>query len=139
MKTNQNRLTLIRSKYSDKQTEGTLYVIGQLGEILFSCVTLELPWRNNQVMISCIPKGVYKVVPRNSPKYGDHLHILDVPGRTLILIHQANYVDQLLGCIAVGESWSDINKDGLLDVTASVATKNRLLAYIQGLSSIEIK
>jgi hypothetical protein len=110
-----------------------------MGQILFRCVTVELPWKDNQVRISCIPAGTYKVVPRRSPKYGEHLHILDVPGRSLILIHQANYVHQLLGCIAVGQSRADLNGDGLQDITASVATKNKLLTYITGATSITIK
>ena len=96
----------------------------------WECRTLELPDRDNQLRISCIPEGEYWVEKRNSPKYGDHFHILDVPNRSYILIHNANYVRQLLGCIAVGLSHTDIDGDGLSDVTRSKSTMkdlNRIL------------
>lgn len=106
----------------DKQTIGILFVVDSLNRIIYSCSTLELPDFNNQKKISNIPVGVYKVVKRNSAKYGNHFHILDVPNRDYILIHQANYVRQLEGCIAVGNMFTDIDKDGLIDVANSVAT-----------------
>ncbi len=133
-----HKLILRRTKYSPEQTEGHLFVHDLRGNPVFECFTLELPWKDNIPHVSCIPVGEYKVVPRTSPKYGDHLHILDVPGRSLILIHQANYVDQLLGCIAVGRSRADLNGDGLQDITASVATKNDLLRFITGPTTIKI-
>ncbi len=125
-----NSLSMIRTSKSDRQITGELFVLDPNGQVLFQCYTLELPWRDNQRRISAIPEGRYPVVPRQSAKYGHHLHILDVPGRDLILIHQANYVTQLEGCIAVGRSWFDLNKDGLMDVTDSIKTKNRLLEFI---------
>lgn len=102
-----------------------------LGELLFDgkvlCKTLELPWMSNQRGKSCIPTAEYTVVRRVSPKYGEHFHLLDVPGRQWILIHPANYVSQLLGCIAVGKSHRDINGDGRKDLTSSVDTMKMLL------------
>jgi hypothetical protein len=68
------------------------------------------------------------MIHRNSPKYGDHLHIVDVPGRSYILIHPANFVSQLRGCIAVGEARMDINRDGLIDVTNSKKTMEKILS-----------
>lgn len=102
-----------------------------LGELLFDgkvlCKTLELPYMSNQRGKSCIPTGEYTVVRRVSPKYGEHFHLVDVPGRQWILIHPANYVSQLLGCIAVGKSHRDINGDGRKDLTSSVDTMKMLL------------
>lgn len=90
-------------------------------------VTLELPWKNNQNGISCIPKGTYCVVRRKNTKYGNHFHITGVPSRSYILIHNANYYYQLKGCVAVGKEHIDINKDGNIDVTDSVNTMKNLL------------
>ena len=102
-----------------------------LGELIYNGVTvaktLELAWNNNNNRISCIPTGTYKVVRRTTPKYGNHFHILNVPHRDFILIHNANYHYQLLGCIAVGKDHIDINKDGFLDVTESRGTMIKLL------------
>jgi len=133
-----NTLSIIRTDLRDTQTEGKLYVLDGGGKVIFTCETLELPWKKNQRKISCIPPGTYQVRPRVSPKYGLHLHILDVPDRDWILIHEANYVHQLQGCIAVGQSKQDLNGDGLKDVTASKLTKARLMEYIDGQTTLII-
>lgn len=105
-----------------------------LGELLFNgqevAKTLELAWNDNNNRISCIPTGIYKAVRRKSAKYGNHFHITNVPKRDFILIHNANYHYQLLGCIAVGKDHSDINKDGYLDVTQSKLTMQKLLKLL---------
>ena len=78
----------------------------------FSCHTLELPWRNNQCNISCIPAGEYKVEIRISPKYGYVYHIKEVPQRSYILFHSGNfagdkhkgYRTNVAGCIILGSN-----------------------------------
>lgn len=115
-------VVLKRFKYDDKQVLGTLHYKGK--EV---AKTLELAWNNNNPRASCIPKGNYKVIRRKSAKYGNHFHILDVPRRSYILIHHANYYWNLLGCVAVGKAHIDINNDGYLDVTSSKPTMTKLL------------
>lgn len=115
---------------SEFQTLGILTIYDKHNFPFWECRTLELPDLGNQSRISCIPDGKYEVIKRNSAKYGDHFHILDVPNRSYILIHNANYVRQLLGCCAVGLSHTDIDGDGLRDVTRSKSTMrdlNRIL------------
>ena len=112
------------------QTLGELAINDLNGVTLFSCKTLELPYKDNMKRKSCIPKGTYKVKKRSSLKYGSHFHIQDVPNRDFILIHNANYWFQLLGCIAVGENHVDINKDGKKDVTNSKVTMAKLNKYL---------
>lgn len=129
---------LTRNLDNGKQTQGELVVYEEALK-LFTCNTLELPWKNNTRKVSCIPKGVYKVLKRLSPKYGDHFHIQDVPNRDLILIHPANYVTDLLGCIAVGKDFVDLNKDGLKDVTSSTMTLKYLLAILPNEFELTIK
>jgi hypothetical protein len=82
------KATLTRT-YTPTQTLGEL-VIGN-----FKCKTLELAWKDNANKISCIPEGVYTVVPRHSAKYGRHLHITNVPGRSFVLIHWGNYAGSI--------------------------------------------
>ena len=110
----------------DKQINGILWVFDEEDEIVFHCFTLELPYKENKQQVSNIPYGEYDVKKRNSPKYGDHFHILDVPNREYILIHQGNYYNQTSGCVLVGDNLADINKDKVIDVTNSVATMKKL-------------
>ena len=64
--------------------------------------TLERPWKDNAPRISCIPPGTYPVTVVQSPKFKRQMiRLLDVPGRDGILIHNANHVEELQGCIAV--------------------------------------
>lgn len=133
-----NSLSLVRTDLMSQQTLGRLYVLDQNGQVLFDCVTLELPWKDNRRNISCIPPDRYRIRPRTSEKYGRHLHIIDVPGRDWILIHEANYFHQLRGCIAVGEEIREINGDGVPDITHSVRTKNSLIEFIQSETEIVI-
>lgn len=120
------------------QTLGILTIYDDHGFPFWECRTLELPDLNNQSRISCIPKGEYEVIKRNSAKYGDHFHILNVPNRSYILIHNANYVRQLLGCIAVGLSHTDIDGDGLRDVTRSKSTMKDLNRILPDSFKLEI-
>lgn len=134
-------LELLRLSDDGHQTLGVLYVI-EGNKILFECKTLELPYLNNKNKISCIPpttdkelvpKGKYKVTKRKT-KYSrfkyEHLLINDVPNRDYILIHGANYYTELLGCVAVGNKFKDINGDNLDDVLNSLNTLETLLTYI---------
>lgn len=123
---------------SPKQTIGELYVIAG-NEIISKCYTLELPWLANDRRISCIPAGEYQVVERQSPKYGKHWHLLNVPSRELILIHSGNYHTHTLGCILVGSHLADMNNDGLCDVANSAATMNKLRAILPTSFNIEIE
>jgi hypothetical protein len=67
----------------------------------FICYTIELPWRNNERGISCIPEGKYFIEKRYSPKFQWHLHVRGVPNRSLILFHPANdALRELNGCLA---------------------------------------
>ncbi|MBS4063482.1 MAG: hypothetical protein KGZ74_02935 [Chitinophagaceae bacterium] len=88
-------LQLLR-QYGERGTNGTLFLNGKK-----VCHTIELPWKNNAVRISCIPERTYRLQLRNSPRFGTHLLVKEVPGRSLILVHAANdALQELKGCIA---------------------------------------
>ena len=132
------RIEVLRTIDNGKQTNGVLYVVDE-DKILFECYTLELPWKDNQRRVSCIPEGEYKAIKHHSPKFGNSVWIQDVPNRSEILIHPANYVRQLLGCIAVGSDLKDIDSDGLEDTTNSRNTMDKLLSYLPKSFDIQIK
>lgn len=90
------------------------------------CKTLELPWKDNQRSISCIPEGKYLVTlsgpvlqddpnteedesggrhPRNYAHYIVH----KVPGRSGILIHRGKTPEWSKGCITVGGRFGNFN------------------------------
>lgn len=93
-----NELVLKRFCYHPK---GTLGVIEVEGEKFY---TIERPWLNNAPNVSCIPTGTYETGWRESPRFGETWHIKDVPDRTYILIHVANYPTDVMGCIGLGTS-----------------------------------
>jgi hypothetical protein len=65
------------------------------------CNTIELPWKNNETKVSCIPEGKYFIKKRYSRKFQWHLEVIDVKNRKLILFHPANNaVKEINGCIA---------------------------------------
>lgn len=126
-------------KHSDKQTIGTGYVFNESNGIKYTFCTLELPWKDNARRISCIPEGEYEVIKHVSPKFGKCLWVQDVPERSEILVHQSNFVRELLGCIATGKTHTDIDGDGLLDVTSSRQTMKELLEVLPDKFTLKIE
>tara|TARA_R100000365_G_C2724354_1_gene56054 strand:+ start:557 stop:997 length:441 start_codon:yes stop_codon:yes gene_type:complete len=122
---------LIRTYY-DNQTLGQLFVYRGVTELL-SLKTLELPWKNNEQGISCIPEGEYHVDHRFTKqsrfKY-PHFILQQVVNRSYILIHRGNYNTQIRGCILVGTDFKDINDDEVLDVNNSTKALNSLIEVI---------
>lgn len=145
-----NTLHLQRLVTSDSGTLGILRLHEgktPASRTLFHCCTLELPWQDNAVGTSCIPPGpdeaertylIRKCSPARSRFDYWHLHVLDVPGRTAIKMHAANYVYQLRGCIAVGERFALIDDDDQLDVTNSRRTLQRLVALCPNVTTLTV-
>lgn len=93
-----HELELIRDRQDDRATLGRLFVDGQ-----YLCFTLERPWLDNKRRVSCIPEGRYHGALQPSPRFKRTLpELLDVPGRSQILIHAGNTAHDTEGCILVG-------------------------------------
>jgi len=94
-------LLIIRDTFSKISTLGELFLNGER-----MADTLELPFKDNQRSISCIPEGDYKVRLRLARESAsrDYLHLLvqDVPNRDWILFHRGNSAKDTSGCILVG-------------------------------------
>ena len=130
-------INVIRT-YKEKQTIGIFSLLVE-GSVKVRGVTLELPWKDNKKDQSCIPEGVYDLEVYDSAKFGRCLHVLDVPGRDGVLIHAGNYTRDTHGCILPGSQFTDLDGDGLTDVTASKSTLSEIMLNISGTGKIIIK
>lgn len=109
------QLVLQRHCYGETETEGVLWLKHD-DEVH----TLERPWIDGvpggMPFESCVPDGEYDLIPHRRQN-GDEVYALrnpdchvyytkeergNKPGRYLILIHSANWVEQVVGCIAPG-------------------------------------
>lgn len=74
------------------------------------CVTLELPWVDNEHGKSCIPPGAYVAHRFPSPRRGYDVFELDgVPDRGDIELHIGNLPHDSEGCILLGTAFGQIN------------------------------
>lgn len=77
---------LVRTSSGDHGTLGVLVLPGR-GDPLH---VIEPPWRDNRRNRSCIPGGVYDVLPHLSPRFGRCLLVAAVRERSHILFHAGN-------------------------------------------------
>ena len=113
---------LITRTYFPEGTNGNLEYEGKL-----ICKTIELPWKENQKRVSCIPEGKYLLQKRYSNKFKWHIEIMNVTNRTTILFHPANNaIKELNGCIA---PVTKISGAGLGLMSRKAFTKLRTIVY----------
>lgn len=141
-------MILIRHAYLTDCTLGWLVLSG------LRLATLERPWipsavhRGGMPQVSCIPDGTYRLVAHEGPRFRNVWALvnptLDVhqfpsgPGRSAILIHSANRVQDLAGCIAVGLEHGRM--DGQHAVMRSASALSQLHAELGSrLPHIEIR
>ena len=136
-------LRIIRYKSNKNGTPGLLFLDGN-----YFCHTLELPWKNNQVMVSCIQAGKYKLIQRKESGKGydqkrlyigrplekimsnGMIEISDIPGRKWILIHSGNRISSVQGCVLVGDNC--IQTWAYYRVTSSRVAYDRLYPIVMG-------
>ena len=121
---------IVRQAFRDKQTLGELLVYKD-SQVIFKCDTLELPWKDNQHNISCVPTGAYNLKRYSSEKHTNVSSLPGIPNRSYILIHSGNYYTDIEGCILVGDGYEDINNDGIVDVVNSRDTLTKLKEALQ--------
>ncbi len=113
------------------------YLCDDNGNII--CVTCERAWTNNKPGVSCVPEGIYDLVPHTSPKHGK-CYALEAPTlgveiygpslRTHILFHKANKPSQLEGCIAPGRTIGVLDNEPA--VLSSGDAFDELMRYLGG-------
>lgn len=121
-------------KATIQRIEGLNVTKGVFRSGTFTCDTLELPWKDNQHNISCIPAGTYVCSVSHMGTMNIDAYLLaGVPNRGGIFIHPGNYafgkqVDTE-GCILIGNAFEDRNGDGTDDVVNSRATFAQFMSY----------
>ncbi|MGE4520642.1 MAG: DUF5675 family protein [Desulfobacteraceae bacterium] len=95
---------LIRLEESDQGTFGVLKIDKEM-----FCLTLEQDDEENMVNESSIPAQQYICRRVDSDKYGDTFEVTGVPGRSHILFHSGNFVENTKGCILLGSEFGQIN------------------------------
>ena len=108
---------------------------GTLGVLLIQkkifAVTLEPPDRLNKTNISHIPSGQYICDRQRSPRYGNTFLVRDVPGRSHILFHAGNVVEDTQGCILLGSTVGKLRSSARA-VLNSGATFTAYMAALEG-------
>ena len=132
-------LHLKRFLDNGNQTTGILKLCDSNGNTILIFDTLELPYRNNQRSISCIPSGTYVVKRKTSIRHGQCLSIEAVPGRSNVLIHKGNFNSDTKGCILIGNGFKDINFDEDLDLLNSRLAMKNLLNTLRTTTTIHIE
>jgi len=108
----------LQRSYFPLGVNGQIFINGQ-----FICHTIELPWRNNQRNISCIPEGVYLLGKGYNDNQSCYVEICNVPNRYNIKFVKAkNALKELDGNIApvskvIGEGMGLNSKRSLYKLT----------------------
>lgn len=110
---------------------GSIPGMGTYGRIHFGDTyvnTIEAPWNDNRPFVSCIPYGIYELVPFTSSKHGETYALQSADAgvwvsevdmkknlgqRFACILHSANVPGQLQGCIAAGNRfhwWASLKK-----------------------------
>ena len=145
-------LQLIRYKTSKNGTQGLLLINNR-----YLCHTLELPWLNNKVRVSCILAGRYKLIQRTTSSKGDKqkkptmadkqknlykgtplgeimsngmIEISGIPGRSMILIHKGNKITDIQGCVIIGDNI--YTTPSVSNVVASQRVYDRFYPLVMG-------
>ena len=127
-------LILERNKSTLHSTTGRLMLLDNKNNLIVQLQTLERPWIFNERKVSCIPTGTYLVKRHNSPKFGQCLKVQDVKGRSDILFHSGNVVNDTLGCILVGLSAGTVDDSN----TAMIYNSRKAMAVLLALIDKEI-
>lgn len=117
--------------------------------------TMEQPWNDNAPFVSCVPAGIYTLVPFDSQKYGKtfalynpelNVHVQQTTNKNdrfaCLFVHAANETTELKGCVAAGMSlgFADSDHDGVPHwaLVSSGAAVKRVLDLVEAGDEVEI-
>ena len=134
-----NGLVLERQDFSKDWIIGSFYYDGE-----FICYSLERPYLDNAPNISCVPEGEYEL---KYHRYKGKLDTFALIGETvshfpsdkqrnLILIHPANKVHELQGCIATGTT--KLSGDGRMVKSLDAHKKLMNIILVKNINELHI-
>lgn len=108
--------------------------------------TVERPWNGNKRFISCIPDGLYKLLPYDSPKYGECFLIVN-PGLNVyafesdclsrfdryacLFAHKGSFPKNFMGCVGAGDSLRVHDRYGMM-ATNTTETCETIMELLKG-------
>ncbi len=75
------------------------------------CVTLEPADLLNKQNVSSIPAQQYQCVRHYSGRYGETFRVDNVPGRSAVLFHSGNRIEDTKGCILLARKFGVLHGD----------------------------
>lgn len=132
-------------------------VAGTFGRLLLNDVrhafSIEQPWRNNEPFRSCVPAGIYDLVPfLSKTKYPHETYALvneelgvylndqcDGVSRYACLLHSANLAAELQGCIGFGSGRSRFGVKAIPADWAVTSSKNTTKIIIDLIRKSRVK
>lgn len=129
-------MTMLVLKRIASNSEATLGVL--LKDNLPLCLTLENPWLENKVRVSCIPGATQYVCTKvDSPKFGKTWQVNKVRGRTHILFHKGNTAEDTLGCIVLGSYYGELFNRETAKYKLAVLNSKRAFKFFMGMMANE--
>jgi len=98
------------TKPEDSEPYGTFGILTYPFDMVPWCLTLELPWRNNERDISCIPAGKYDCFVPEDADIHTVFRLKAVPDRIRIKAHIGCTIDKTLGCILLGRAFGMVHE-----------------------------
>jgi len=104
------------------------------------CVTLEPADLENRKNVSSIPAQQYICKRYSSEKYPDTFQIMNVPGRSRVLIHPGNTIHHTEGCILLAQYVGKLNIGGVVErgVLNSGKTFRAFMALMNGIDEFHL-
>jgi len=107
-----------------------------IGSYVFG-VTLEPADLENRVGMSSIPAQQYFCERYSSKEHPDTFQVMDVPGRTKVLIHSGNFIEHTEGCILLAEKWGKLKIDGI-EKRGALNSGNTFKKFMQVMKNINM-
>lgn len=136
---NKGTVEIFRSFQDNKQSSGICTIYNADRFPLFTALSLERGWRDNETNISCLPFGKHPLVLEYSDRFKKDLwEIKDTGKRSECKFHSASFWFDLNGCISLGVKYKYINNDNYFDLSYSRFAMDRFHSVLSQFDEVEL-